>query len=130
MTLNIQKIETTEAPQAVGPYSQAVMTEQFLFVSGQLPIDPKIGKIIDQTIQGQTALVLSHIEAILKAAHLSLEDVVKVEIFLKDMNDFPQMNRIYAEKFTHFIKPARQTVQVARLPFDSLIEISCIAVKK
>lgn len=121
-------INTENAPKAIGPYSQAVATEQFVFVSGQLPVDPKSGKIVETTIEGQTRQVLSNIEAILNEAGLSFEDVVKAEVFLKDMNDFQKMNAIYAEKFSGPIKPARQAFEVARLPMDALIEISCIAI--
>ena len=124
----MRKIETDRAPRAIGPYSQAIRVENFLFVSGQIPIELESGKIVDQTIQGQTRHVLDHIEAILKAAGLRLEDVVKTEIYLTDLGDFQVVNAIYAERFSHPIKPARQLMQVARLPLDSLIEISCIAV--
>lgn len=127
--MTLQKIETDQAPAAIGPYSQAVIFGQLVFVSRQIPIEPKSGKIIESTIQGQTRQVLENIEVILKAGNLSLENVVKTEIYLKDINDFQIVNSIYAEKFSYSIKPARQLLQVARLPLDSLIEISCIAVK-
>ena len=127
--MTLRKIETEHAPKAIGPYSQAVAFEEFMFVSGQIPIEPKSGKIIDYTIQGQTRQVLENIEAILKADGLSLENVVKVEIYVQDIGDFQSVNSIYAEKFSHSIKPARQLMQVARLPLDSLIEISCIAIR-
>lgn len=123
----MKQIVTEDAPKAIGPYSQAVLAGQLVFVSGQLPIDPKRGKITESTIEGQTEQVLLNIEAILKAADLTFADVVKAEVFLKDMNDFQKMNAIYAEKFTGPVKPARQAFQVARLPLDALIEISCIA---
>lgn len=123
-----KQIITEHAPKAIGPYSQAVMTDRLLFVSGQLPIDPKSGKIVETTIEGQTRQVLSNIEAILKEAGLTFADVVKAEVFLQNMDDFQKMNAIYAEKFTGPIKPARQAVQVARLPMDALVEISCIAI--
>ncbi len=123
----LKKIETKHAPQAIGPYSQAVSWNSFLFVSGQIPIDPKTGKIEHTTIQEQTKQVLDNIEAILRADSLGFEDVVKVEVYVKDLNDFQAINAIYAEKFAHRVKPARQFMQVARLPLDSLIEVSCIA---
>lgn len=123
----LRKIDTKDAPKAVGPYSQAIVTEQFVFVSGQIPLDPKSGKIIESTIAGQTERVIDNIEAILKAEGLSLKHVVKVEIYLKDLSDAPSVNAIYAERFSHENKPARQMMQVSRLPLDSLIEISCIA---
>src|ERR1700722_13242434 len=125
----IKKIETEKAPKAVGPYSQAVMVGSFIFVSAQVPIDPAVGKITDTTIQGQTRQVLDNIEAILKAAGVTLTAVVKTEVFLKNMSDFQEMNRIYAEKFTHSTKPARQTIEAAGLPLNALVEISCIAVR-
>lgn len=125
--MTLQKIETDEAPKAIGPYSQAVVCDQFLFVSGQIPIEPKSGKILESSIQGQTKQVLENVEAILRANHMNLENVVKTEIYLKDINDFQVVNSIYAEKFSHTVKPARQLMQVAKLPLDSLIEISCIA---
>ena len=126
----MQKIHTENAPKAIGPYSQAVMSGQFLFVSGQIPINPKSNKIEETTIEGQTLQVLNNIEAILLAAGLNLDHVVKTEVYLKDLNDFQKMNTVYLEKFTGPIKPARQALQVARLPLDSLVEISCIAEKK
>lgn len=125
----IDKITTERAPKAIGPYSQAVTTPQFLFVSGQIAIDPKSGKITDLTIEGQTRLVLDHIEAILRADGLGFENVVKTEIYVLDLKDHHLINSIYAERFSHPIKPARQFMQVARLPMDSLIEISCIALR-
>lgn len=125
----MKKIETEKAPKAIGPYSQAIVAGQFVFVSGQLPINPTSGKIIETTIEGQTKQVLANIEAILHAAGLSFAHVVKTEIYLKDLENFHKVNALYAEKFSHPIKPARQTMQVARLPLDSLIEISCIALK-
>lgn len=125
----MQKIHTEDAPKAIGPYSQAVMAGQLLFVSGQIPIDPKTNRIVETTIEGQTLQVLNNLEAILLAAGLTLNHVVRAEVFLKDLNDFQKMNGIYAEKFSGPIKPARQAFQVGRLPLDALIEISCIASK-
>lgn len=126
----MHRIETDKAPKAIGPYSQGVMTEELVFVSGQLPIHPPEGKIVDFTIEGQTKQVLDNVEAILKAAGLSFHDVIRAEVFLQDMRDFQKVNAIYAERFNGPIKPARQAVQVARLPMDALVEISCIAVRK
>jgi 2-iminobutanoate/2-iminopropanoate deaminase len=124
---HIEKIQTDQAPQAIGPYSQAVKAGPFLFLSGMLPIDPKSGKINHTSIQEQTHQIFENIEAILKEAHLSLKDVVKMEVFLKDLTDFQAMNEIYAQKFTQAVKPARHAFQVARLPLDALIEITCTA---
>jgi len=121
------KIETSNAPKAIGPYSQAVKAGPFLFVSGQIPIDPKTGKVEETSIEGQTRQVLANLEAILKAANLTFADVVRAEVFLKDMADFQTVNALYAEKFSGPILPARQAVQVAKLPLDVRVEISCIA---
>lgn len=126
----MKKIETDKAPKAIGPYSQAVAAGDFLFVSGQIPIDPKTGQVVEATIQAQTKQVLDNLEAILKAAGLSWQHVVKCEVFMKDLQDFKEMNALYAERFPHEIKPARQAFQVAKLPLDVMIEISCIAALK
>ncbi len=123
----IEKIETAQAPQAIGPYSQAVLASPFLFVSGQLPIDPATGKLIESDIRLQTIRVLNNLEAILKAGSLGFQDVVRCDVFLKDLNDFAIVNEEYAKWFKQPVPPARQTIQVARLPLDALVEISCIA---
>ncbi len=120
-------IETKNAPKALGPYSQAIMVGAFLFVSGQVGIDPKTGKLVDSTIQAQTSQALTNIEAILAAAGLTWKDVVKTEIYLKNLSHFQEINTLYGAKFPHPVKPARQTMEVSRLPLDALIEISCIA---
>jgi 2-iminobutanoate/2-iminopropanoate deaminase len=124
----IEKIETNDAPQALGPYSQAVKANNMIFVSGQIPIDPATGKMVAANIEAQTRQVLHNMQAILQAAGLSLEQVIRSDIFMLDLNDFQAMNNIYSEFFSFPVKPARQTIQVARLPLDALIEISCIAV--
>jgi 2-iminobutanoate/2-iminopropanoate deaminase len=126
----MERIDTEKAPKAIGPYSQAVIAGDFVFVSGQIPIDPKTGKIMESSILGQTRQVIDNIEAILMSVGLNLSDVVKTEVYLKEMKDFQEMNAIYAERFSHSIKPARQAMQVAKLPLDALVEISCIAKKK
>lgn len=123
----MKKIETDRAPKAIGPYSQAILAPPFLFLSGMLPIDPKIGKIVESTIEGQTRQALKNIEEVLKAANLSFANVVRVEVFLKDLSDFQKMNAVYAETWCHDPKPARHAFQVARLPLDALIEITCTA---
>lgn len=123
----IIEVRTDEAPSVIGPYSQAVQAGQYLFISGQLAIDPASNKLIGRTIEEQTCQVLNNIESILRAQGLALKDVVKSEVYLKDMNDFKGMNTIYAERFCHDIKPARQAMQVVKLPLDALVEISCIA---
>lgn len=128
----ICKIETKKAPQAMGPYSQAISVDvtnsHFLFVSGQLPLDPATGKLVDAGMEEATRQVLDNIEAILTAANSSLNEVVRVDVFLKDLNDFQKMNEEYKRRFTNANFPARQTVQVAKLPLDASVEISCIAV--
>lgn len=120
-------IHSDKAPKAVGPYSQAIRSHNFLFVSGQLPLDTATMTIIATDIKEQAKLVLNHIKAILEAAGLSLDKVVKVEVFLADMNDFKAVNEVYSTFFHHAPMPARQAFQVARLPLDARVEISCIA---
>ena len=123
----IKAVHSEDAPRAIGPYSQAVSAGDFVFVSGQIGMDPSSGGIVEGDIRNQTAQVLNNIRAILVSAGLSMENVVKAEVFLKDMNDFTAMNEVYASYFSGGIKPARAAVQVARLPRDVLIEISCVA---
>jgi 2-iminobutanoate/2-iminopropanoate deaminase len=123
-----QIISTSQAPSAIGPYSQAVRVGNLLFVSGQIPIDPSTGQLIDdKSIKGQTQRVLQNLLAILQAAGGSAQNVVKTTVFLRDMADFADMNAVYAEFFTA-AQPARSTVQAARLPRDVSVEIDCIAV--
>ena len=125
----IKKIETKEAPAAVGPYSQGTETDRFIFVSGQLPVDPKTGQKVKEDIKVQTDRVIENLRAVLKTAGSDLSRVVRCDVFLKDMNDFKDMNEVYASKFNMDPKPARQAVQVGKLPLDALVEISCIAYK-
>jgi 2-iminobutanoate/2-iminopropanoate deaminase len=120
-------IKTQQAPEAIGPYSQAVKTGALVFCSGQIPLDPVSMTVVRDTITEQTQQVFVNLEAVLKAAGSSLQQVVKTTVFLQDMNDFQEMNRVYAEAFGDH-KPARATVEVARLPKDVLVEIECIAV--
>lgn len=128
----IHTIATKHAPQAVGPYSQAVSVDatgsRMIFVSGQLPVDPKTGKLVEGSIKEATKQVFENIKAILVASSSSFEDVVRVEVFLRDLNDFQQMNEEYIRYFTKDHYPARQTIQAAKLPLNASIEISCIAV--
>jgi 2-iminobutanoate/2-iminopropanoate deaminase len=128
--MHMKKIDTDKAPQAIGPYSQAVLAHGFLFISGQIPINPASGKVEEATIEGQARQVFANLKAILHAAGLSFDHVVRSEVYLKDLAHFPVMNQIYTEFFTGAVKPARQAMQVAKLPLDVLIEISCIAVCK
>jgi 2-iminobutanoate/2-iminopropanoate deaminase len=116
------------APAPIGPYSQAILIDKTLFISGQIPLNPFTGELINHSIEEATNQVLQNIENLIKAAGFEKNDIVKCSIFLKDMNDFAQMNTIYASFFDE-IPPARETVQVARLPLDVCIEISCIAIK-
>ena len=120
-------VSTDKAPKAIGPYSQAVRAGNMLFVSGQIALDPAVGKVIDDKSVGtQTRRVLQNIQAIVTAAGASLENVVKTTVFLKDMNDFAEMNAAYGEFFGS-APPARATVEVSRLPRDVSVEIDCIA---
>lgn len=121
-----QAVSTDAAPRAIGPYSQAIRAGSLLFVSGQVPIDPATGALVDGDIAVQTRRVLLNLEAILEAAGLSFAAVVRTTVFLADMNDFAAMNEIYATAFTA-PAPARATVQVSRLPKDARVEIDAIA---
>jgi 2-iminobutanoate/2-iminopropanoate deaminase len=126
--MNKNIVSTTDAPSAIGPYSQAIQVGNFLFVSGQIPINPATGQLIEETgIKAQTRRVLANVQAIVSAAGGSLENVVRTTVFLRDMNDFAEMNSVYAEYFQS-APPARSTVQAARLPRDVAVEIDCIAV--
>jgi 2-iminobutanoate/2-iminopropanoate deaminase len=116
------------APAPIGPYSQAILVENTLYVSGQIPLNPFTGELENQSIEKATKQVLENIGNLVKAAGLTKNDIVKCSIFLKDMNDFARMNTIYADFFDE-TPPARETVQVAKLPMDVSIEISCIAIK-
>jgi 2-iminobutanoate/2-iminopropanoate deaminase len=121
-------VSTKNAPQAIGPYSQAVQYGDFLFVSGQIAIDPQTANIIEGDIEVQTEQVLKNIAAIIEAAGMSLQDVVKCTCFLKDMNDFASFNAVYENYFGESL-PARETVEVSRLPKDALVEVSAICGK-
>lgn len=121
-------INTDAAPAAIGPYSQAVMAGDFLFMSGQLALDPGSGELVAGDVAAQTEQVMENFIAILAAAGLGFANVVKVTIYLKSMNDFKTVNEIYGKYFEDE-PPARVTVEVARLPLDVLVEIDCIAYK-
>lgn len=123
----METISTENAPGAIGPYSQAVKTGNMVFCSGQIPIDPATGEFVSNDVAEQTHQVLKNLTAVLKAAGTDLNKVVKTTVFLADMNDFAVVNEIYAEYFSQN-KPARATVQAARLPRDARVEIECIAV--
>ena len=121
-----QVIHTGKAPAAIGPYSQAIQIGQLLFTSGQVPIDPETGAIVEGGIQEQARQSLNNIKAILNAAGTNMGAVVKTTVFLQDMNDFAAMNEVYAQFFQEPY-PARSAVQVGRLPKDALVEIEAIA---
>lgn len=120
-------INTEKAPQAIGPYSQAIKANGFLFASGQIPLDPQTGEIVAGGIVEQTHQVLKNIQAILGSEGLSFDSVVKTTVFLKDMNDFGAVNNVYAEYFSQ-PAPARACVQVGKLPKDVSVEIEITAV--
>jgi 2-iminobutanoate/2-iminopropanoate deaminase len=117
---------TSRGPKPIGPYSQAIKSNGFLFISGQIALDPQSGEFAGTDIQKQTQRVLENLKGILEAAGVSFNHVVKTTVFLKDMNDFTAMNEIYARYFTA-APPARSTVQVSRLPKDALVEIELMA---
>lgn len=122
----MKEIITTEnAPGAIGPYSQAVKVGNLVFCSGQIPIDPATGEFVSDEVAAQTEQVIKNLSAVLEAAGTTLNNVVKTTVFLADMNDFAAMNEVYARHFTE--KPARATVQAARLPKDARVEIEVIA---
>jgi len=122
----MESIQTDRAPEAIGPYSQAIKANGFIFASGQIPLDPSTMQIVEGGIQEQTGRVLDNLKAVLEAAGSSLGRVVKTTVYLADMGEFAAMNEIYA-KYFGATKPARATVQVARLPRDVRIEIDVVA---
>jgi 2-iminobutanoate/2-iminopropanoate deaminase len=120
-------VQTDQAPQAIGPYSQAIKAGGFLFASGQIPTDPGTGQFVAGGIAEQTEQVLKNLSAVLKAGGSSLARVVKTTVFLADMNEFASMNEVYAKFFAEH-PPARATVEAARLPRDARVEIEAIAI--
>ena len=124
----LEAIASDHAPAAIGPYSQAIVSNGFVFVSGQIPLDPG-GVLLEGSIAEQTARVLDNLKAVLEASGSSLANVVKTTVYLKDMAEFAAMNEVYARYFTEQ-PPARATVEVARLPKDVRVEIDCIATLK
>ncbi|MBF0123628.1 MAG: RidA family protein [Candidatus Omnitrophica bacterium] len=119
-------VKTDKAPAAVGPYSQAVITGNLVFCAGQIPLDPANGNVVAGGIEEQTHRVCENIKGVLAGAGTSIEKVVKATVFLKDMNDFAGMNKVYSEYFKANF-PARSTLQVARIPKDCLVEIEVVA---
>ena len=121
-----ETVKTGKAPAAIGPYSQAIRSEGFLFCSGQIPLDPATGKIVEGGIEAQAERVLRNLEAVISAGGASLAGVVKTTVYLADLSDFPAVNAVYG-KFFPENPPARATVQVAKLPAGALVEIDAIA---
>ena len=121
-----EMIHTPDAPAAIGPYVQAIRAGGFVFLSGQIPLDPRSGEIVAGEIEAQTERVLQNLRAVLEAAGTSLANVIKTTVYLADFGDFGKMNEVYAKYFGE-AKPARATVQVARLPRDARIEIDAVA---
>ena len=121
-----EAIATKEAPQAIGPYSQAIKTGGFIFTSGQIALDPATGNVVQGDVAAQTERVLKNLAAVLATAGSSLQKVVKTTVFLKSMGDFATMNEVYGKHFGSH-RPARSTVEVARLPKDVLVEIDVVA---
>lgn len=122
-------VETVDAPKAIGPYSQAITANGFVFASGQIGIDPKTGSLVEGGVEAQTEQALNNLEAVLKAANSDFENTVKTTIFLGDMSDFAKVNEIYGRRFKAPF-PARATVQAAKLPRDAKIEIELIALER
>ncbi|MDQ7008144.1 MAG: Rid family detoxifying hydrolase [Acidobacteriota bacterium] len=124
--MTIKTVATTQAPAAIGPYSQAVVAGQLVFCSGQIALDPATGAMVGGGVAGQTRRVLSNLKAVLEAAGSSLEQVLKCQVYLADLDGFDEMNEVYQEFFgTH--RPARAAVEVSRLPKDALVEIDAVA---
>ena len=121
-------LSTAEAPKAIGPYSQGVRMGNLVFVSGQIPVDPATGSVVDGDISAMTRRVLDNVRAVLETAGATMDHVARTTVYLADMNDFPAMNTVYAEYFAD-PAPSRSTVQVARLPRDVRIEIDVIAIQ-
>jgi len=122
-------IKTTNAPAPIGPYNQAVLTGNMLFISGQIAINPKTGELETKNLEEETKLVMENLKAILAEAGMTFENVIKTSIFISDMNNFAKINQVYGNYFNADTAPARETVEVANLPKFVNIEISAIAVK-
>ncbi|MFH1228777.1 MAG: RidA family protein [Planctomycetota bacterium] len=127
--MNKRIIKTDKAPAAIGPYSQAVMVDGWLFLSGQIPINPATNQVVENNITKQSEQVLSNIKAVIESVGGTLDNIIKATVYLKDLADFAAMNEVYQKYFTKDY-PARSTVQVAKLPKDVMVEIDVIAVLK
>ncbi|HEX8242791.1 MAG TPA: RidA family protein [Longimicrobium sp.] len=127
MAPQFQQVQTDQAPAAIGPYSQAMIANGLVFTAGQIPLDPASMQLVEGDIAEQTERVMRNVAAVLQAAGADLSTVVKTTVFLRDMNDFAAMNQVYGRHFGDH-KPARSTVQAARLPRDVAVEIEAIAV--
>ena len=123
-----ERIATSQGPSAIGPYSQAIVAGDFVYVSGQIPLDPARGALVEGTITEQTDRVMLNLKGILEAAGSGLDRIVKTTVYLADLNDFDEMNRAYGKYFTGD-PPARATVQVARLPKGARLEIDAVAIR-
>lgn len=126
--MKAEAVHTPDAPAAIGPYSQAIALDGWVFTSGQIALDPSTGTLVEGDIEAQTERVMSNLEAVLQAANSGLDQIVKTTVFLLDMNDFQRFNAIYAARLGQH-RPARSTVQVSRLPRDARVEIEVIALR-
>ncbi|KAL1914661.1 uncharacterized protein VTP21DRAFT_8072 [Calcarisporiella thermophila] len=125
----LQTISTKRAPGAIGPYSQAIVVNNIVYTSGQIPVDPATNELVENDVRVQTRQVLKNLSALLEDSGSGMNNVIKTTVFLKDMNDFVKMNEEYAKAFGDH-RPARSAVEVARLPKDVLVEIECVALLK
>ena len=122
-----ERISTSNAPAAIGPYSQAIRAGNLIFTAGQVGLDPQSGQLVEGGIREQTEAALRNLQSVLKAAGCSFSDVIKTTVFIMDMNDFTAMNEVYQQFLVDIIPPARSTVQVAGLPRGAMVEIECVA---
>jgi 2-iminobutanoate/2-iminopropanoate deaminase len=125
--MSVERVQTNTAPAAIGPYSQGIIAHGLVFTAGQIPLDPETMELVGEDVVAQTERVMRNLDGILRAAGASLSTVVKTTVFLADMNDFPAMNEVYGRHFGDH-RPARSTVQAARLPRDVKVEIEAVAV--
>ena len=126
----LKQILSQKAPKAIGPYSQAIKAGNFIFCSGQIALSPETGEIVSNDVTKQTRQILKNLKEVLKGAGANFKNVVRTDIFVKNIKDFQTINEVYAEFFNFDPKPARQTVEVSALPKGALVEISCLAFKE